>query len=244
MFQTKVAEKFETRTVCSITVWRMRIACWIPKATNTHSQYVILLKHCNNGYTNAPQCYVIRTLPVLLRIVTDSLTCRKSDILCLVRGVRAIQCFQQDRQGEPQRLLIRSDNEKRNETQARFGCIKARNTGEVIGVIGIGTGCHICVTFKNVAGYSVVSIRIHRQFPVFRIAFKPSPHFILHLRLPYLFFFLSFFCAFAKLRKATVVFVVSICPSAGKNSASTGQIFMKFYIWGSVKSVARKATFD
>ena len=23
-------------------IWRMRIACWIPKATNTHSQYVIL----------------------------------------------------------------------------------------------------------------------------------------------------------------------------------------------------------
>jgi len=24
-----------------MTLWRMRIACWIPKATNTHSQYVI-----------------------------------------------------------------------------------------------------------------------------------------------------------------------------------------------------------
>ena len=23
-------------------IWRMRIACWIPKATNTHSEYVIL----------------------------------------------------------------------------------------------------------------------------------------------------------------------------------------------------------
>ena len=26
-----------------IAIWRMRIACWIPKATNTHSQYVILV---------------------------------------------------------------------------------------------------------------------------------------------------------------------------------------------------------
>jgi len=26
-----------------MTIWRMRIACWIPKATNTHSQYVILI---------------------------------------------------------------------------------------------------------------------------------------------------------------------------------------------------------
>jgi len=26
-----------------VTVWRMRIAYWIPKATNTHSGYVIVL---------------------------------------------------------------------------------------------------------------------------------------------------------------------------------------------------------
>jgi hypothetical protein len=26
-----------------MTIWRMRIACWIPKATNTHSQYIILI---------------------------------------------------------------------------------------------------------------------------------------------------------------------------------------------------------
>ena len=44
-------------------IWR--IACWIPKATDTNSEYVILLFHCNDGCTNAPQCYVMRTLPVL-----------------------------------------------------------------------------------------------------------------------------------------------------------------------------------
>ena len=90
MYQIKVVEKIQTHfmfniffppkkgTFCEImwknmveperpqvTTFRMRIACWIPKATNTHSEYVILL-HCNNGYTNAPQCYVIRTLPLLL----------------------------------------------------------------------------------------------------------------------------------------------------------------------------------
>jgi len=26
-----------------MTVWRMRIACWIPKSTNTQSEYVILI---------------------------------------------------------------------------------------------------------------------------------------------------------------------------------------------------------
>ena len=39
----------------------MRISRRIPKATNAHSEYVILHFHCNNGCTNA-----IRTLPVLL----------------------------------------------------------------------------------------------------------------------------------------------------------------------------------
>jgi hypothetical protein len=66
MFQTKVLEKIEIHVLCSVfffsenravyeimwkntvqpgrpqmTVLRMRIACWIPKATNTHSEYVI-----------------------------------------------------------------------------------------------------------------------------------------------------------------------------------------------------------
>ena len=39
----------------------MRIACWISKATNTHSEYVIsclLIFHSNNGCTNLSQCSV------------------------------------------------------------------------------------------------------------------------------------------------------------------------------------------
>jgi len=46
-----------------MTIWRMRIACWIPKATNTHThthtEYVILFFHCNSGSTNAPKYYVV-----------------------------------------------------------------------------------------------------------------------------------------------------------------------------------------
>jgi len=65
MFQTKVAQKIKTHILCSVTVFfhpensavyeilwenilqqdrpqmkirRMRIACWIPKATDTHSE--------------------------------------------------------------------------------------------------------------------------------------------------------------------------------------------------------------
>jgi len=31
-----------------MTIWRMRIACWIPKATNTHPDYVIFNKFTQN----------------------------------------------------------------------------------------------------------------------------------------------------------------------------------------------------
>jgi hypothetical protein len=68
MFQTNVAEKIEKHILYSvnffpenravfklmwkdtvqtdrpqITIWRMRITCWTTKATNTHSEYVILI---------------------------------------------------------------------------------------------------------------------------------------------------------------------------------------------------------
>ena len=33
-------------------IWCMRIACCVPKTTNTRMEYVILLFHCNDGYTN------------------------------------------------------------------------------------------------------------------------------------------------------------------------------------------------
>jgi len=68
MFQTKVAEKIKTR-LCRIiffftkvvslfeimwknivepgrpqmTIWPVRVRCWLPKATNIHSQYVALI---------------------------------------------------------------------------------------------------------------------------------------------------------------------------------------------------------
>jgi hypothetical protein len=50
-----------------MTIWRTRNACWIPKAANTHSEYVILIagpqQQCLHERT---QYYVTRTLPVLL----------------------------------------------------------------------------------------------------------------------------------------------------------------------------------
>ena len=49
-----------------MTIWRMRIACWITKATNIHSEYVMLIFfHFNNGCMDAIG-YVAHTLSVLL----------------------------------------------------------------------------------------------------------------------------------------------------------------------------------
>jgi hypothetical protein len=89
MIQATVVEKAKTHILCSIncfdnradcevmwenmvdphrqpmTIWHMRIVCWVTKAEDTHSEYIVsylLLFLCNNGCTNVPQCYVIRTL--------------------------------------------------------------------------------------------------------------------------------------------------------------------------------------
>ena len=48
-----------------ITIWRMRIACWITTATNTHNMQYLLVFHGNIGCTNALHCYIIHTFPVL-----------------------------------------------------------------------------------------------------------------------------------------------------------------------------------
>ena len=45
--------------------------------------------------------------------------------------------------------------------------------------------------------------------------------------------------ASAKLRNATVNFVMSVCPSAWNNSAPTGPIFVKFYVTVFRKSVEK-----
>jgi len=50
--------------------------------------------------------------------------------------------------------------------------------------------------------------------------------------------------SFAKLRKATISFVMCIClsvrPSEWNNSAPTGRIFMKFDIWSFLENLLRK----
>jgi hypothetical protein len=90
MFRTNIVEKiktnilctiifiFENRDVCEImwknnversrpqiTIRRMRIACWIPKATNTLR---LCNTHCFSTAIRLPPGYIIRTLPVMFSL--------------------------------------------------------------------------------------------------------------------------------------------------------------------------------
>ena len=50
-----------------VTTWRMRLpAGYLRLHTHTQKMESLLPFHCNSGYTNTPQCYIICTLPVLL----------------------------------------------------------------------------------------------------------------------------------------------------------------------------------
>jgi hypothetical protein len=49
------------------TIWHVRIACWIPQATNTHSQYVVLI-----------------ALPLQQRLHERASTPRYTYIVCLL----------------------------------------------------------------------------------------------------------------------------------------------------------------
>ena len=48
-------------------IWRMRIAYWITKATNTHSEYVTLLAFPLQQWSRERASYIICTLPVLFK---------------------------------------------------------------------------------------------------------------------------------------------------------------------------------
>ena len=111
MYQTQFVDKIKTHILCSVTffppklccLWdnvkeyfgaiqttddniirRMRILSWVPKATNTRSEYVILIAfNCSNGYANTPQLSVIRTFPVLC-VTTCSPVCVQDRYQCSI----------------------------------------------------------------------------------------------------------------------------------------------------------------
>jgi hypothetical protein len=53
-----------------LTIWRKRLEGWIPKAANTHSEYVIIIAFPLQQWLHDwPRYYVIRTLPVFFPVL-------------------------------------------------------------------------------------------------------------------------------------------------------------------------------
>jgi len=104
MFQTKVVQKIKTHILCSVTffrkscgLWdnvekyctarkstdenlirRMSITCWIPKTTNTRSEYVVL--------TAFPLQKWLHERDSLLHFTYIACLVYNRDALCLLRG--------------------------------------------------------------------------------------------------------------------------------------------------------------
>jgi hypothetical protein len=78
-FENRVVYKIMWKNVVErdslqTTVWRMRIVCWVTKATNTHSQYVILVAFpLQERLPERPCTLRYAALPVLLTPVNDAL---------------------------------------------------------------------------------------------------------------------------------------------------------------------------
>ena len=67
-------------------MWRICIARCIPKAIHSHKLRICntyMLFHYKNGYTNAPQCYVTRTLSCVV--------CKNDSEICQYRGADKLQ---------------------------------------------------------------------------------------------------------------------------------------------------------
>jgi hypothetical protein len=58
-------------------IWRMNIACWMPKATNTHSEHVILIAFpqqqwlCKGFKGGGGVCYFVQELCVCLPVASS-----------------------------------------------------------------------------------------------------------------------------------------------------------------------------
>ena len=74
-----------------MTIWRTRIACWITKATNTHSQYVILIVYPLQKWLHERASMLgYSTLHVLYLFTVDPLTVlHTSGPVLLNRGAAA-----------------------------------------------------------------------------------------------------------------------------------------------------------
>ena len=55
-----------------MTIWLMRIACWIPKATDTHSEYVIIIAFPSNQWLHERASMLRYTCIAVLFTISSS----------------------------------------------------------------------------------------------------------------------------------------------------------------------------
>ena len=72
-----------------MTIWRMGIACWIPKVTNTHSEYVILENCALLGYYAGNYCNFLPTFRDNLTVPPSSV---KNPLSALQRFAARSRC--------------------------------------------------------------------------------------------------------------------------------------------------------
>ena len=110
MYQTKVVEKFETSILRSTTIyrkscrvwdnlekygtagqatdeipWRMRTACCIPKSTDTHSKYVILIAYSLQQWLHETRLNVMLYIHCLSYV---TLFCERTDMIDVLENYR------------------------------------------------------------------------------------------------------------------------------------------------------------
>jgi hypothetical protein len=130
MFGTKVVEKIKTQILCSITFFRkscrlrynvekygrarqatddnitrfMCIACWITKATNTHSEYVIIIAFPRQKWLRERAsvlrytyiaCHCLRTHFVYAHFALTSLTSQSTSLLFLMLHLGNVNACEQ-----------------------------------------------------------------------------------------------------------------------------------------------------
>ena len=90
-----------------MTIWRMRIACWKPKATNSHSQYVIVIAFPLQQWVSERVMlgYTLRTLPVFLFLWTDQVLLRPPIKCCMAAELHQQVC-RADFQGNVLSLFV------------------------------------------------------------------------------------------------------------------------------------------
>jgi hypothetical protein len=125
----------------------MHFACWITKATDTHSEYAILLQHRNNGYANAPQCYAYCAFPLLSFMLAGIIS---PEIISV--ETRHISCSSAPLDGEERHMMHLAANQSLKHAARQFGSYDPPI--DLIQITECGPGKHFFFLFQHSSRHS------------------------------------------------------------------------------------------